>query len=70
MSHLPDFLLIHETWCGDNILFVVKPYDEHTLVRRDRNRHRGGVLLMTLKKYQIKECAFNNYNIESVWHEC
>ena len=65
MFHFPDFLLICETWCDDDILIVVKPYDECTIVRRDRNRHGGGVLLMALKQYQIKARAFNNYSIES-----
>ena len=49
---------------------MVKPYNACTIVRRDRNRHGGGVLLIASKQYQIKECTFNNYNIESAWYEC
>ena len=67
---LPDFLLICQTWCDDAILFVVKSYDEYTIIRRDRNIHGGGVLLMALKQDQLKKCAVNNFNDESVWCEC
>ena len=49
---------------------MVKLYDEYTIIRRSRNKHGGGVLLMALKQYKIKDCVFNNNNIESVWCEC
>ena len=60
MSHLPDFLLICETWCDDDILYVVKPYDEYTIVRCDRKRHGGGVLLLALNNINLKSMLLNS----------
>ena len=72
MSHLPDFSLLCETGWDDDYLWLNLLMSSLLIVRRDRNGCGGGVVLMALKQYQIKECvfAFNNYNIESVWCEC
>ena len=60
-------LFICETWCDECVLFSIKPFDEYDIYGRNRNKYRGGVILMALKTLRVKQCIFDNFNTKTVW---
>ena len=45
MSEQPDVVCIVETWLDENILESEISVDNYSVVRLDRNRHGGGIVM-------------------------
>lgn len=64
-----DILAITETWCDDTKCRVLE-VDDYTIVRKDRNRRGGGVLLYIRNGIEYKERNdLEHPDIEATWIE-
>ena len=56
LNKLPDIIFITETWLDNTIILSNYLFNLYSTFRKDRNRLRGGVMIL----------VSNSYNVESV----
>ena len=63
---LPDIIAIVETWFNDSVLLSQPVYNNYVIIRKDRNRNGGGVVLLVKKMLKVFEYNCDVYNTECV----
>jgi Endonuclease-reverse transcriptase len=67
MSELPDIILVTETWFDESVILSGYLSRVYSIMRKDRNRHGGGVLLMVKSELKADLVDNNSSIIEDVW---
>ena len=72
MKQLPGMIFISETWLGNNCIISDFISEHFHVIRKDRNRNGGGVMLLVNKIFSVTETVMhdNFSEIESAWTCC